>query len=204
MVGPGQGVLWNNGHQLSLDLIGRLAIGQLEPVGDPVDVGVDGDGRFDIELVQHHAGSLSAHSRKGFKRGPVGRHLSAMLVDQDLRQGDDILGLVAVEPDGLDVLRDPLQTQGQHVSWIVGLFEQRLDGLVDALVRGLSRQDHRDQKRIGVGKMKFGARVGIGRFKARKQDLDPFTLLRRQAFSARLGFGFSRSFSERFGLTDHA
>ena len=106
MVGSGQGVLWNNRHQLGLDLIGRLAVGQPEPVGNPVDVGIDSDGRFDIQFVEHHAGRLSANSRKGFERGPVGRHLSAMLIYQDLGQGDDVPGLVAIEPNGLDVVGD--------------------------------------------------------------------------------------------------
>ena len=138
MVGPGQGALWHDGHQLGLDLIGRLAVGQFEPVSDPIDVGVDRYGWFNIQFIEHNAGRLAAHPGKGLERGPVGRHLSAMQVDQDLRQGNDILGLVAIEPDGLDVISHALKAQRQHVVGIVGLFEQGLDGLIDPLIGGLS------------------------------------------------------------------
>ena len=67
-----------------------------------------------------------------------------MLIDQDLRQGNDVLGLVAIEPDGLDMVGDAVKAQGQHVGGIVGLLEQGLDGLIDPLIGGLSRQDHGD------------------------------------------------------------
>ena len=144
MVGPGQGVLWHDGHQLGLDLIGRLAIGQFEPVSDPIDMGVDRYGRFNIQFIEHHAGRLAANPGKGLERGAIGRHLSAMQVDQDLRQGDDVLGLVAIEPDGLDMVGDAVKAQGQHVGGIVGLLEQGLDGPIDPLIGGLSRQDHGD------------------------------------------------------------
>ncbi len=106
MVGSRQGALWNNGHQLGLDPIRRLAIGQLEPVSDPVDVGIHSDGWFNIQFIEHNAGRLTADPGEGFERGAVGRHLPTVLVYQDLGQGDDVLGLVAIEPDGLDMISD--------------------------------------------------------------------------------------------------
>lgn len=177
-MGAGQGGGRHNGHQLSLDLVGSLAVGELEPVCHPIDVGINSNGRFNIQFIEHDAGGLAANPGQGFERGPVGRHLPPMLIDQDLGQGHDVLGLVAIKADGLDMARYPLKAQSQHVGGIVSLFEQWLDGLIDPLIRGLSRQDHGDQKRIGVRKMQLSSRMDIGRFKARKKGFDPGAFLR--------------------------
>lgn len=178
-MGAGQGGGRHNGHQLRLDLVGSLTIGELEPMSDPIDVGINSNSRFNIQLIEHDAGGLAANTGQGFERGPVGRHLPPMLIDQDLGQGHDVLGLVAIKADGLDMTRYPFKAQSQHVGGIIGLFEQGLDGLIDPLIRGLSRQDHSDQKRVGVGKMQLSARVLIGRLKARKEGLYPRAFLGR-------------------------
>ena len=178
-MGAGQGGARHNDHQLRLDPVGSLTIGELEPVCHPIDVGINSNGRFNIQLIEHHAGGLAANTGQGFERDPVGRHLPPMLIDQDLGQGDDVFGLVAIKADGPDVTLYPFKAEGQHVGGIVSPFEQGLNGPIDPLIRGLSRQDHSDQKRIGVGKMQLGARMLIGRFKARKKGLDPGAFLRR-------------------------
>lgn len=59
--------------QLALDLIRGRRVRQPQPVRDAEHMGVDGDGGFDSELVQHHAGRLAAHAREGLQRRAVPR-----------------------------------------------------------------------------------------------------------------------------------
>ena len=61
-----------------------------------------------LAVLRPTPGSASSASR-------VVRHLAAVLVDQRLRQRDDVLGLVAEEADGLDALAHAVLAQRHHL-----------------------------------------------------------------------------------------
>ena len=70
--------------KLCLDGVGCLAGGHAGAVADTENMRVDGDGGLAKGLVQHHIRRFPADTGKRLERRAVGRHLAAMLVDQDL------------------------------------------------------------------------------------------------------------------------
>ena len=93
--------------QPEFDLERRLARCEAGAVADAEHMGIDRHGGFAERHVEHDIGGLAAGAGQRLELGARARHLAAELGDQLFRQRDDVLGLVAVEPDGLDVARAP-------------------------------------------------------------------------------------------------
>ncbi len=152
-------------------------------------MGVHGDGRLHAQFVEHHAGGLAPDARQGLQGVAPQGDLAAVLVQQDVRQGDDVLGLGAVEADGPDVGLQSLDAEGRHRRWRRGVLEQPFGGLVDRLVGGLGREGHGDHQGEGVVVVEFGARLGLGRGEAVEDLLDARLLGGVQALGRRLAHG---------------
>ena len=90
------------------------------------------------------------------------RHLATMMLDQRLRQRDHILGLVAIEPDGLDHVAKPVLAEPDHFLRRIGGLEQRPRRLIHAFVSCLGGKHHRDQKRKSIDRIEFAPGIGIG------------------------------------------
>ena len=101
------------------------------------------------------------------------------LLDQDLAQREDVLGLVAIEPDGLDQLGDPLDAERDHLLRRVGELEQRRRRLVDPGIGRLRRQHHRDQQRESVGRDELALGLGIGALRTPRRSPRPLPADRR-------------------------
>ena len=71
-------------------------------------------------------------------------------------------GLRAIERDRLDPPGERLFSQRQHLFWRARDLEQRGGRLVDAGVRRLRREHHRDQQRERTDVVEFAFRLGIG------------------------------------------
>ncbi|MNE84986.1 hypothetical protein D3C80_1819380 [compost metagenome] len=69
-----------------------------------------------------------------------------MLLDQYSAGFDDVPGFAVEQANGLDVLRQPLHTQGMDCLRGIGHWKQFRCRLVDADIRSLRRQDHGDQQ----------------------------------------------------------
>ena len=104
--------------------------------------------------------------------GAGARHLAAELGDQLFRQRDDVPGLVAIEPDGLDVVAHFVFAEREHLLRRIGDREQRARRLVDAGIGRLRRQHHRDQQRVGVEMFELALRLRIGLAKAAEGLVD--------------------------------
>ena len=98
-------------------------------------------------------------------------HLAAEVLDQEARELDDVLGLVAVEADGADVGDEPLLAQRQHPFGRVGEGEEVARGLVDAGVGGLGRERDGHEEREGVEVLELALGMGVGGAEA-AEDLD--------------------------------
>ncbi len=107
-----------------------------------------------------------------FDFGAGARHLAAEFGDQLFRQRNDVLRLVAVEPDGLDVIADLVLAEREHLLRRVGDRKQRACRLVDAGVGRLRRQNDRDQQRVGIEMLKFALRLGIDLSEAAERVAD--------------------------------
>ena len=149
-------------QQLMLHFLDILARGQAGAVGDPEDVGVHGDGGVAEGNVQDDVGGLAADARQGFEGGAVIGHFAAMLVDEDLAHGQQVLRLVAEEPDGADGFGDVLQPQLDHGLRGGGQRKEPSGDDVDALVGGLGREQHGGQQLIGAAVFQFGLGIGVG------------------------------------------
>ena len=74
------------------------------------------------------------------------RHLAAEVGDDHLRGLDGVLGLSLVEPDGLDDLGNVRHARARHGLRRGPELEQPWRHLVDLGIRGLRREQHRDDQ----------------------------------------------------------
>ena len=158
MVGAGLPALRHAFQQLVGNRVGRFPGRQPGAVGDPKDMGVDGDGRLAERLVHHHVGGLAPDPGQLEQGVALARHLPAVIADQRLAQGHDILGLGVEQADRLDVLAHPIDAQGDHLRGRVGGGEQGGGCLVDPDVGRLGRQHDGDQQGKGIGVFQLGLR----------------------------------------------
>ncbi len=101
--------------QLQLDRQHRLALGQAGAVADAEDVRVDREGLVAESGVEHDIGGLAPDTGQSLQIGALLWHLAAIVVDQHLRQGDDVLGLGVEQADRLDMGFEPLLAQIEHL-----------------------------------------------------------------------------------------
>ena len=139
-----------------------LAGGEAGAVADAEDVGVDRERLLPERGVEHDVGGLAADAGKALQRVAAGRDFAAIVVDEHLRQRDDVLRLGVEEADRLDMRLEPRFAEREHLLRRVGDLEQRPRRLVDAGVGRLRRQRHRDDERIGVAVFELGFGVGVG------------------------------------------
>jgi hypothetical protein len=84
-----------------------------------------------------------------------------MICDQRLGQRDDVLGLVAIQADGLDRLAQPILPERHHLFRRIDRREQRARGFVHAHIGRLSGERHGYQKRKRVHIFQLAARHGV-------------------------------------------
>jgi len=75
-------------------------------------MGIHGQRRLAEGDVEDDVGGLAADAGQGLERLAVARHMAAVAVDDLLRQGDDVPGLGVVEADGLDVVLQAVEAEG--------------------------------------------------------------------------------------------
>ena len=97
-------LLGHQGHQVELNLYRVLLSGEPQALGDPAHVGVHYEARDAEGVAQDDVGRLAADPRQFDQVIQGGRHLAAELRHQDLAEGLEALGLLAVEAGGVDGL----------------------------------------------------------------------------------------------------
>ena len=127
----------------------RRAVREAPPVGEAVDVRVDGEGGHAERLRHHDAGRLVADPGQRLEELPVADDL-ATLIDDLVGGEPQILRLGRREPDLTDVAEDLVGIHRRHLLRCAGRVEQRRGDLVHLLVGGLRGERHRDKQRVGV------------------------------------------------------
>jgi hypothetical protein len=112
--------------------------------------------------IQHDVRSLAAHSRQLLQRLAIGGDLAAMLAQQDLRERDDVLRLVAIEPDRLHVRDEAFDAELDHRGRRSRDGKELLGGLVHAFVRRLRGKHDRHQELERRLMLELRARIRIG------------------------------------------
>ena len=123
-----------------LDFVDVLAGREAGPVGDAEDVRVHGDRRLAEGGVQHDVGRLAPDARQRLERVARRGNVAAVFADEDFRQCDDVLRLVAEEPDGVDVRDQAVDAELHDGGGRVRDRKEAGGGLVDALVGRLRGQ----------------------------------------------------------------
>jgi hypothetical protein len=153
--------LGHDPFELRFDLIDILARREAGSVADPEDVRVDGERLLPKRGVENDVGRFAAYSRKFLELFPRPRNLAAMLVDQRLAEGEDVLGFGVEQADRLDRFAQLLLAQFDHVAWRFYVLKQRLGRDIDARVRGLRGEHDGDEQLKGIGRFELGRRRRI-------------------------------------------
>jgi len=88
----------------TLDHIHVLSRTYAGSVANAENMGVDRLRGLFKPHVQHNVRGFPAHSGEGLKGSARRGDHSVILIDQKLGEFDDVLGLLAIKPDGLDML----------------------------------------------------------------------------------------------------
>ncbi len=90
--------------QLEFNLEHIFAWCQASAVGDPENMGIDGNRRLAESRVEHDIGGLASYPGQGLERGTIMGYFTVVLFQQDLTGFDDVAGLGAIEAYCFDLL----------------------------------------------------------------------------------------------------
>ena len=107
--------LGNGLLQSLFDFKGRLALGQLEPIGYAKDVGIDGDGRNVEQDTDQDVGCLAADAGQFHQFVKGLRYFAAIIFAEDGAVGQDILGLAVIKASGANLFFEAGEAEGQHL-----------------------------------------------------------------------------------------
>ena len=133
-----------------LDGLGCLSFGKACAVSDAEDVRIDRKCLCAKSDVEDDIGSLTADAGKRLEQVAIRRHFAAMLVDEDLRQRDDVLCFVIEKANRFDVVAHGFQPKIKHRLRIIGNGEQRPRRFVHADISRLRRQNDCDEQRVDI------------------------------------------------------
>jgi len=138
-------------------------------------VGVDHNADIDSEgIPENHICGLASDSwqfRQGFDRR---WHLAPMSGLYCSTGCLDVLGLVLVESDSSNRVREHLRICVGVVGWCLETPEQFLGDLIHLLVGALGGEDCGDQEFQRIGEDKFAVGVGVGCFEQLGNLMAPF------------------------------
>ena len=101
--------------ELRFNLVHGLAWCEPGAIADTEDVGVDCKSFFAKGGIEHDIGGLPADARQSLQLVTRAWHLALMIVDEGLRQGDDVFRLGIEQPDGLNRLAQPVLAKSDHL-----------------------------------------------------------------------------------------
>ena len=125
--------------QALLDRLGRLAKRQRNPVRNAENMGIHRHCRPAKGHIQHNIGRFAANARQSLQSLAVFGHAAIVVIDEGLRQSDDVFRLCAEQSDGFDVFPNLILAQPDHFFGRVGYFKQSPRRLVHPGIGGLCR-----------------------------------------------------------------
>ena len=116
--------------------------GQPDAIGNAEYMCIHGDRWLAEGGVEDYVGGLAPHSRQGFQVFPTVRDFSFMPLHQQAACLHDVLCLAIEKTDAFNVVLQSFLTQFQYGLWCRRDLEQLFRGLIDALIRCLSRENN--------------------------------------------------------------
>jgi hypothetical protein len=148
--------------KLCFDFLDGLARCEAGSVADAKDVRIDRERFLPKRGVEHYVGGLAADAGKFLELLPGARHFTAVVVDQHLRQSDDIFCLGIEQANGLDRVAQPFLAEIDHLARRFDAGEQRTRRHVDAGVGRLRGKHDGHEQLVGTGRFELSRRGGIG------------------------------------------
>ena len=134
-------------HQILFDFLWGFLLGQAQPLGEPLDMGVDDDAVGQAKTdAAHDVGGLAGHAGQPGQFIHLARHFAAEFLADQSACALDALGFVAKETGGTDQFLQLRAVGGGHCFRRRETGEQGRRHLVDPLVGALGRKDRRHQQ----------------------------------------------------------
>jgi len=150
-------------HEIPLDLLRILVVGEPEPARDAPDVRIDDDAGDCEDVPEDHVRRLAADPREPYEVIHAAWNPSAVSLDHGARHTEEGARLATVE-SGRSNERLELSGigGGELLGGRVPCEDVRRDR-VDHLVRALGRQDRRDKQLVRATVAKLAVRIRVGR-----------------------------------------
>lgn len=158
--------------QFFFHLVRRGAGGEAGAVGDPEDMRVYCHGRLREGHVEDDIRGFTPDAGELHQFVAIRRNLAAVIIDEDLGEGVDILRLGIEKTDGFDVVADFVFAECDHFLRRVGGLEEGGGCLVHALVRGLRGQRDGDEQGERVRPFQFALRFRINGVEAAEKFMN--------------------------------
>ncbi len=123
--------------QVAFNLVGRVMGAQSHAARKSHHVGVDGKSSGAAQVHRNHASGFLPNARQLGQKRAFGGHVAVIPFDQPLPEGDEVLRLVAKEPDALNVRFEVGRLREAVVLGRLKSAKQRRGDQIDTLVGGL-------------------------------------------------------------------
>ena len=130
-------LLGHSFEQVQLHFQRVFARGHSGAIADAKNMRINRHGRMTENYVHHNISSFAPNARQGRERVAIFGNLPAEIINQFLRQADNVFGFILVKPDGLDVIANGVFTQREHFFRRVGDFKKLFGRFIHPGVRRL-------------------------------------------------------------------
>ena len=119
---------------------------------------IDRQRRFTEDHIEHDICGLAPDTRQRLQRFARAWDLTAMALEQNPRGQHDMPCFGVEQSNRFDIALDPMLAEREHFQWCSDFRKKKFSRLVDADIRRLGRQHHRDQEFIRARIFQLGGR----------------------------------------------
>ena len=156
-------VSWKQPLEVAFYLVRVAVCAEPKPPCQATDVRVHSDAGTTIRVGKHDVRGFSSNARQGLNGIEVIGNLTSKISLEPCGGGFDVLGFVAVQPDGANQRLELGEFGRRHTSWGWVRGEQRGRSSVDADIGGLSAENRGDQEFKGIGERQFCGGIRVER-----------------------------------------
>jgi len=149
------------GGEIRLDLLRGRTAGEAKPVGDPLDVSIDGERGHLAELREDDVRRLVSHAGERGEVGVIPRDITTEARTHLPSHGDEVSGLRAVVVDRADNRLDARELSLTERRKIRVAAKELRGDLINLPVSALGREDHCGHQFEVIPEVQLGAGVGI-------------------------------------------
>ena len=157
---------------VTLGLLDGFAVREIPTVHQPMDVGVDREGRHPKRLAHYHRRGLVSHAWQGFEGVKILRHVAPVLLDEDAAEFGNGGAFPGGQPARTDDVADRVDLLPHHRARVVGEREKLGRHRVNPGVGALRREQHGHEQGVRVGVFQRHRRLRVQCFKFLNHPFD--------------------------------